>query len=542
MGRTENYGMTDRRSFLKGAGITAAAGAFMLAGCSPPQTDGNGGEPASGTQPVDSIAWDEEYDVVVVGAGIAGCATAMTVASEGNGATCLLVEKDVQPNGNSPFCQGSVMGSEDRSITLEYLRKLTGDDTPDDVLTAFADELAENYNFLINLGANPEDLYVINNIPAVSSEYPEFNMDNAYTNVLFTGAAGGPTHVLTFLLDQVKSSEAVAYQTSTPFEALVQDSATGEVLGIVAKGKNIRAKGGVVMCCGGFESNQDMIATYTGVRGAHGLAGIGNTGDGITACLNAGAGQWHMSSGAMFLMACRDLEDTKYLSQVWHFNNKGHGITVGINGRRFYNDWDGCSIPSPMDQMPYAEPGANLSETVTYRHGLTQYGGDMTHLCVPERAWYIYDANGLAAGAIPSDLSADPVADGWAYTADTLEDLAAKIDVPAEELARTVAGWNASVEAGFDAAFYRWESSMEPVATPPFYATLCVPTMLNTDGGPIRSAKAEVCTEEGEPIPGLFSAGEFGSVWGHLYQGGGNLGECCAFGRIAARSAMSRLS
>ena len=40
------------------------------------------------------------------------------------------------------------------------------------------------------------------------------------------------------------------------------------------------------------------------------------------------------------------------------------------------------------------------------------------------------------------------------------------------------------------------------------------------------------------PIPNLYSAGEFGSVWCDMYNGGGNLGECCAFGRIAVRNVL----
>ena len=68
------------------------------------------------------------------------------------------------------------------------------------------------------------------------------------------------------------------------------------------------------------------------------------------------------------------------------------------------------------------------------------------------------------------------------------------------------------------------------------------PQMLNTDGGPVRNAKAEVIDLEGNPIPHLYSAGEFGSVWSGHYQGAGNLGECLAFGRIAAASALANES
>ena len=74
--------------------------------------------------------------------------------------------------------------------------------------------------------------------------------------------------------------------------------------------------------------------------------------------------------------------------------------------------------------------------------------------------------------------------------------------------------------------------------TAPFYAQLCAPMMLNTDGGPVRDAKGRVLDPWGEPIVGLYSAGEFGSVWGNKYQGCGNVAECIVFGRIAAQTAL----
>lgn len=63
------------------------------------------------------------------------------------------------------------------------------------------------------------------------------------------------------------------------------------------------------------------------------------------------------------------------------------------------------------------------------------------------------------------------------------------------------------------------------------------PVALNTQGGARRDAKARVLDTRGAPIPGLYSAGEFGSIWGHAYPGGGNITEAPVFGRIAAAGA-----
>ena len=74
----------------------------------------------------------------------------------------------------------------------------------------------------------------------------------------------------------------------------------------------------------------------------------------------------------------------------------------------------------------------------------------------------------------------------------------------------------------------------------PFYAVELYPALLNTQGGPRRSERAEVLDRAGHPIPGLYAAGELGSLWGTVYQGSSNVAECLAYGRIAAREALSR--
>lgn len=74
----------------------------------------------------------------------------------------------------------------------------------------------------------------------------------------------------------------------------------------------------------------------------------------------------------------------------------------------------------------------------------------------------------------------------------------------------------------------------------PYYALKLVPVLLNTQGGPRRNAKAQVVNPSLEPIAGLYSAGELGALWPDNYNGGGNIGECCTFGRLAGRNAAKR--
>ena len=110
---------------------------------------------------------------------------------------------------------------------------------------------------------------------------------------------------------------------------------------------------------------------------------------------------------------------------------------------------------------------------------------------LPAVSWGIFDAAGFekATTYFPFD---DPVAEGFAYSADTIEGLAAQIDVPVEELTRTVATWNAMLQNGGDTQFYRADDGVAPIVEPPFYAARQCPWFLNTDGGPERNEFGQI--------------------------------------------------
>jgi predicted oxidoreductase len=63
------------------------------------------------------------------------------------------------------------------------------------------------------------------------------------------------------------------------------------------------------------------------------------------------------------------------------------------------------------------------------------------------------------------------------------------------------------------------------------------PGLATASGGPRRDAQARVLKADGTPIPGLYAAGGAGSIWAHLTEHGGGLGDALVFGRIAGASA-----
>lgn len=534
-----------RRTFLKTAGVAlAGATGLGIVGCAP---SGGASSSKSSTAAGADTKWDDEFDVVVIGAGCAGQAAAITVALEGNGATCLLAEKGTMPGGNSPYCKGTIVYSDDEEAFNQYMLEMRGKEgtTPDDVIAAYAKGATENYDWIFNtLGGVLEEATILppttKNDPLTSKpEWPE--LEHCYSLGKLTIAANkdveikGPKHI-TKLLDSVISdhSDVIEYRTNAALTDLIQDPSTREILGAVIGGKNVKANRGVIMCTGGFEANPTMRQNFVGQAAAHPAIEELNTGDGHKACMKVGADLWHMEHVAGFWMAGRDLANEKFTNnQIISPCPKLYGITVATNGRRYYMDWDGYSNKSEIAYMD------DISLAVGSRHGHMNVGGEWPHLAQPSKAWFVFDQAGLDAGAIPASTTTDPVADKLAYSANSIEELAAQMNVPVDELTTTVDQWNECCANGKDIYFHRPEKTLTPITTPPFYAQLCCPSFLNTDGGPVRNAKGEILDPDSNPIPKLYSAGEFGSVWSGVYQGGGNIAECLIFGRISARSALT---
>jgi succinate dehydrogenase/fumarate reductase flavoprotein subunit len=188
-------------------------------------------------------------------------------------------------------------------------------------------------------------------------------------------------------------------------------------------------------------------------------------------------------------------------------------------------------------------------------HGKVKKHGRWAPLMTPCPMFMVFDHTLYAAGPLydkePShgwmqiieryDWSDDNRAElerGWIRKADTITDLARRLGLDPTTLYATVARWNSHYAAAKDLDFGRTKM-LAPLAQAPFYAVELSPSMLNTQGGPRRNEMGQIVRPDGTPIPRLYSAGELGSIYSYLYQGTGNIGECLAFGRVAARHAVA---
>jgi fumarate reductase flavoprotein subunit len=152
----------------------------------------------------------------------------------------------------------------------------------------------------------------------------------------------------------------------------------------------------------------------------------------------------------------------------------------------------------------------------------------------------------LLADAVPqmrpftNDGMDDEIKAGKVIKADSLDQLAMLLGIPAANLKGTIERYNGHVAKGFDEDYLKSSDSLMPISTGPFYAfPIHLPLYGLTATGLRIDHNASVMHRDGRAIQGLFAAGECaGGVLGSIYVGSGNsLGNCTTYGRIAGRSA-----
>lgn len=117
-------------------------------------------------------------------------------------------------------------------------------------------------------------------------------------------------------------------------------------------------------------------------------------------------------------------------------------------------------------------------------------------------------------------------------------ELALLAGIPIDALERTLREYNAAVDAGRDPLGRSAEALRHRIAKPPFYIAPFAMSRHHTIGGARIDARARVLDREGEPIPGLFAAGEVaGGIHGVNRLGGNGIAEIFTFGRIAGEGA-----
>jgi len=486
---------------------------------------------------------DFQVDVLVVGAGNAAACAALAARETGASVAMLEAAPEEERGGNSTYTAGAMRVVFHGVDDLVQLYDLTEDEKRDvDFGKYTADEFLDDMGRVTNYRCDPEltDILIGRSFETLkwmrtkgvrfqpSYGRQAFKVNGKYKfwgGLAVEAWGGGPGLVDLEHKAAVKAGIPIHYQTAAV--SLIEED--GVVRGVIARHKGRKVRIGakaVVLACGGFESNAEMRTRYLGptwdlakVRGTR-----FNTGAGINMALAIGAkphGNWSGGHAVGWDMNAPEFGDLE-VGDNFQKHSYPLGIMVNANGVRFVDE------------------GADF-RNYTY----AKYGRVI--LQQPKQfAWQIFD------GKVKQQLRDEyRIKQVTKIAGNSLEELVSKMDDTDQKVAlETLKKYNAAVRTeiafnpnvkdgrrteGLEVNKSNWANTLD---TPPFeaYAVTCGITF--SFGGLKIDTQARVLSSDGEPIPGLYAAGELvGGIFWFNYPGGSGLTNGAVFGKIAGASA-----
>lgn len=513
-------------------------------------------------------AIEKTADVVIIGGGGAGAAAAASAAE--NGASVILVEKGSSLGGNTVRAGGAYNAvDEERQSAVEMNDALINDlksilevdenkfgDFKDTVVTLkeqirkyFAEgdttklfDSEELHMYQIYIGGKRKD----NNGEEITSTYTlakkltgqaldalnwlvskdkTIKINDGIGTVL--GAMWPRTHGLSTsvgvgfinpLAEDAKKNGA-EFMLETKVEELIIEN--GRVVGVKAVKTDgtkvtLHAAKGVIMATGGFGANAKMVAQYntywpTIPEDMKSTNTSNATGDGINMGISAGANLVGM--GFAQLMPSSHPETGALSGGVW--GSAESQVFINKEGTRFVNE--------------YAERDTLASAALKQTDSLFYIICDQVTAGDPQPG----AKNGWG------DVIDDLVETKSIYRADTLEELAEEMGVPADTLVAEIEKYNTFIDNQKDPEFGKTNFGPK-IEVAPFYATPRSPSLHHTMGGLQINDEAQVLDKNGKAIPGFYAAGEVtGGIHAGNRLGGNALTDILVFGRIAGKNAAS---
>ncbi|QFU92497.1 FAD-binding protein [Amycolatopsis sp. YIM 10] len=504
-----------------------------------------------------STAWDENYDVVVVGSGGGGLTAAYTAGSAG--LRTLVLEKSEYFGGMTSY-SGSCLWLPGNPVTarttvgdsaagaLEYVRAVVGTSAPEEMQRAYVNNSAALVEFLLRnpvlrfyhgpfpdyydapgrvtggRGIFPEPLAGADLGDLLDRLQPALAAHRFGRKVDRTKLQGGRALIGRLLL-AVTGLDTVSLSAETPFTSLVVED--GRVTGVVAQRDGeparIRAERGVLLAAGGFEANTELRQKWQGRDAQWTNAPATHTGDAILAGQGAGAALANMENAWWTPNLAYPGGTSAFVVGF------GGGLFVNGTGRRFANE-----------SLPYTQMGqAILDVEASGQPALPVY-------------WIFDDRfeGPPCLNELEPDRDEFRAAGLW-HTADTIDELAGQLGLPRSELTATVTRFNSFAATGVDEDFHRGEDEFDrffgqgdgpnpcliPVDRGPFHAVQLGLGDLGTKGGLVTDPHGRVLTEAGDAIAGLYATGNTtASATGNVYPGpGAPIGTSMVFGFLAAR-------
>ena len=539
------------------------------------------------------MTFDETFDVVVIGSGIAGVATAL--AAHAAGLRPVLLEKADKLGGGTSFSMGGIWignnhlmraaGYKDsRDDVLSYMRFVGAEETDDERLLAYVDRGPEALKFFEDLGVrfrisfgltdhyfgvapgsvaegrclntefiaatdlgewqdailaprdtpievNSTELFQWGGIANINN-WPKDIMAERRRKKIRTRGVGVITHFVKLLL-----ARGVPIRRNTKAERLVVEG--GRVTGVATSNGRIGAARGVMLACGAYESNPDMARAYEGLPGFLSMFPPTIDGDGMVMGGELGAQTRTIRNNLAVFLGFNI--PGKHAGEEPLFRIVGisemfcpHTMVVNRAGARFADEtYFQNMVPALRHYDVKQHRHANLPCYLIFDQ---QYIDGFSFIDAPR------------GSEVPA----------WVSRANSIEELAGKLKIDAAGLTATVARFNGFARNGADEDFRRGEAAwclakkdvwkptradetyvsptLGTLRIPPFYGVELHPSVF-ASAGLVANASAQVIDQRARVIPGLYAAGNNAvhTEYGVGYQAGFSLGSGMTFGYLAAR-------
>ena len=484
-----------------------------------------------------------DYDVIVVGGGNAALCAALAAKEHCRRVLVLERAPEEEAGGNSRFTAGLMRVAYNGVEDLKRLIDLSDEEIArTDFGTYTAEQFLDDMARVTEYRCDPDltELLVKESLPAVAWMRSKgvrftaawgrqaFNIGGKFKfwGGLTVEAVGGGPGLVESLTRGARKQGIEIWYSARALSLLVDDHGVyGVKVKREGKTRDFRSKA-VVLAAGGFQANPEWRTRYLGpgwelakVRGTR-----FNTGDGIRMALDAGAaavGNWSGSHAVAWERNAPEFGDLAVGDQ-FQKHSYPWGIYLNAHGKRFVDEG------ADFRNYTYAKYGRVI---------LAQPG---------QFAWQIFDAK--VKNQLRDEYRIKQVTK---RTAATLEELVEKLDdVDAAAALEEIKRYNAAVRQdipfnpnikdgrrteGLAIPKSNWANTID---TPPFeaYAVTCGITF--TFGGLRIDRHAQVISSDGEPMPGLYAAGELvGGIFWFNYPGGSGLTNGTVFGRIAGENA-----
>lgn len=490
-----------------------------------------------------------DYDVIVVGGGNSGGFAAAAAAEKG--AKVLVIDKE----SNAGYIYRNTIASINskaqqragikinKAEVLDYLNLFNQGHSDHKLLDLWAEQSGETMDWLEEKVLEPNGTHLM----AEGDAYYEtltnkaFPVGNEVTKNEKEWDRGWGRYVIDYA-----EKVGAEFRYNTRLEHLMTDD-SGRVCGVevtdlpTGRVYQIIAKDGVIICTGGYGADRALMQKWnpSGLKTNVYVQSPRNDGSGLLAALEVGASKDDQPASIVFDRGGVHVgtnAKTFYDGSDWRV--KGYFILgsypllkVNLKGERFFNE----SAPYQFAMNALSRQPGNL-EVMIWNEETMNHLGDFHTLGCSRLGWPgITGIEGYKA------TLKERIEQGYVQTADTIEELAEKMHLPKETLVETVKRYNELAAKGEDTDFGKEAYRLFPVEGAPYYAITLGGVLLDTLDGLHVNTKMQVLNENGNPIKGLFAAGNVsgGFFWGSYPDRvpGLTAGHAVTFGRLAGQNA-----